>query len=95
MDTRWAHSLGLALGLAMALAPAAGRAAGVEWLQKPTVKDFVAAYPPRAATEFMAGKASIGCKANPDGYLIDCKVISETPADYGFGDAAVTLSAKI
>jgi TonB family protein len=88
----WIGGLAALVGLA---ASAVALAAGVEWLQKPTPQDFIASYPPKAAAEFLGGKASIGCKANDAGALTDCKVISEEPTNYGFGEAAVALAAKI
>jgi len=50
-------------------------------------------YPDRAQRMEVNGRAVINCGVTPQGKLIDCKLVSETPADYGFGEAALKMSA--
>lgn len=44
---------------------------------------------PKGAT--VSGKALLGCVATEDGKLIDCKVLKESPAGQGFGEAALSV----
>ena len=72
-----------------------GRAAGVTFTKVPSADNYVSSYPAKAAAEGMGGVANIDCQAAADGSLGDCKVVSETPAGYGFGEAALGLATKI
>ena len=49
-------------------------------------------YPDRAQRMGVSGHATIACTVNADGMVGDCSIISETPSDQGFGDAALKLS---
>ena len=40
----------------------------------------------------VSGSATINCVVNARGTLDNCSIASETPADMGFGDAAMKLS---
>ena len=40
------------------------------------------------------GEAVIVCKVTEAGALTECRVESETPADFGFGDAALKLVGR-
>jgi hypothetical protein len=44
---------------------------------------------PKGAT--VTGRALLGCVATKDGKLADCKVLKETPAGQGFGEAALSV----
>jgi len=44
---------------------------------------------PKGAT--VTGKAVLGCVATNDGKLVDCRVLKETPAGQGFGEAALSV----
>ena len=65
-----------------------------DWLIKPVPADLVAAYPADALKAHVEGMAVIGCGVAVDGKLTGCKVLKETPADAGFGTAALALSAR-
>lgn len=65
-----------------------------DWLKKPTAQSLMALAPTRAIQEGRDGKATITCKVTVQGTLRDCKVISESPADYGFGGAALGLTPQ-
>lgn len=59
------------------------------WEKPPSALDLAPYYPPRARLENVEGKATIECKVAIDGSLSDCRVVSEEPAGYGFGEATV------
>ncbi|HYE45153.1 MAG TPA: TonB family protein [Caulobacter sp.] len=63
-----------------------------DWLRKPTPEQVSVAYPDRAIRRGMSGSAQLTCKVTAKGAVRDCVVSSETPADYGFGAAALKLS---
>ena len=65
-----------------------------DWLRKPSGEDMAWAYPKRAEREEIGGKAVLHCLVAPDGGLTHCQVASETPADYGFGAAALALAPQ-
>ncbi len=64
-----------------------------DWLQKPTDEDLSKYYPERAKTENMSGKVTIACMVTAEGLLTDCTTVTEQPAGYGFGAAALALSS--
>lgn len=45
-------------------------------------------YPSKASDAGVSGTASITCTASPEGIPQGCFIASETPAGYGFGEAA-------
>ncbi|MFT4253476.1 MAG: TonB family protein [Caulobacter sp.] len=49
------------------------------------------AYPPAAVAANKGGKAIIHCDIDAQGLTTTCEVVSETPADFGFGEAALSL----
>jgi TonB family protein len=49
-------------------------------------------YPKRAASEERGGRAKLSCKVMATGSLTRCSIVEETPKDYGFGEAALSLS---
>lgn len=63
-----------------------------EWLRKPSVDDIARYYPDRAQRMEVNGQATLSCTGTAKGTLEGCSVVSESPADYGFGDAAMKLS---
>jgi protein TonB len=62
------------------------------FVRKPDPSQMSEAYPARALKNEKSGVAQIHCIVAIDGKLTDCKVVSETPLNYGFGDAAVRVS---
>ncbi len=70
---------------ALTAAPAHAQFSGQPILRgQPTAAELRAVYPPRAAAQHLGGMVNLGCDV----------VISESPAGYGFGAAALTLSGK-
>lgn len=49
-------------------------------------------YPDRAQRLEKEGKATLLCRVKANGTLEGCEIVSEEPADLGFGDAAIKLS---
>ena len=63
-----------------------------DWLRKPTAAQMINAYPDRALRGNISGSATLSCKVTTVGAVRDCVVVAETPADYGFGTAALKVS---
>ncbi len=59
------------------------------WLRRPSGLETY--YPRRAITRNMEGQVVLDCLVNTSGAL-GCAVVSETPANWGFGDAALRIS---
>jgi protein TonB len=62
------------------------------WLRKPSSEDLARYYPDRAQRMGQEGSATLACSVTAAGALRDCGVVGETPADAGFGQAALKLS---
>jgi protein TonB len=63
-----------------------------DWLRRPDGDDMAAYYPDRAQRLNQGGSARISCTVTASGGLTGCSVVSEDPADYGFGGAALKLA---
>jgi TonB family protein len=63
-----------------------------DWAEKPTGEDMERFYPEKAKTEDRGGRATLTCTVTAEGTLVRCSVFDETPKDYGFGQAALSLS---
>jgi periplasmic protein TonB len=63
-----------------------------DWAALPTASEFQRFYPARAARMGVEGHVLIECEVVADGTVRDCVVLSEQPADLGFGNAALRLS---
>jgi TonB family protein len=64
-----------------------------DWLSKPDGDTLSVFYPYRARAERMEGAAAVNCTVTPEGVAMDCKVISERPAGYGFGNATIEIAS--
>lgn len=64
------------------------------WSKTPTKEDMAKVYPPDAARTNLAGSATVECTVGPAGELAACAVAGESPAQMGFGAAALTLAPK-
>jgi TonB family protein len=60
----------------------------------PSAQDLAAAFPTKALQDGTAGKAAIKCGVTIEGFLERCVVLFESPADFGFGAAALQLSPQ-
>lgn len=54
--------------------------------------DIMRYYPARAEQMAVEGTATITCNVTVAGRLAECVVVSETPPDFGFGEAALKMS---
>jgi TonB family protein len=54
--------------------------------------DIMRYYPARAEQMAVEGTATMTCNVTAAGRLAGCVVVSETPPDFGFGDAALKMS---
>jgi periplasmic protein TonB len=62
------------------------------WLKKPGGDEMARFYPDRAVRMEQEGKAIISCEVTDAGAVSACRIASETPADMGFGAAALKLA---
>ncbi len=62
------------------------------WLTKPGGAEMARFYPDRAVRMEQEGKATISCEVTDTGAVAGCRILSETPADMGFGPAALKLA---
>nr|WP_295109186.1 energy transducer TonB [uncultured Caulobacter sp.] len=62
------------------------------WLRLPSADDMARYYPESAQRRGLSGSATLNCVVAINGTVRDCTVLSETPADEGFGAAAIKVS---
>lgn len=62
------------------------------WLKKPGGAEMARFYPDRAVRMEVEGRATLSCEVTDAGAVAACQVTSETPADMGFGAAALKLA---
>ena len=62
------------------------------WLRVPSGDEVARYYPERAQQRGVSGSATLSCTVAVSGAVRDCAVISETPANEGFGAAAMKIS---
>jgi TonB family protein len=60
-----------------------------QWVRQP--RDLARYYPERALRREVEGRVVLDCGVSIRGAL-DCAVVSETPANWGFGEAALRIS---
>lgn len=63
-----------------------------DWLHRPNADDMARYYPARAQRMNVEGRATIACTVDAKGALQACQVVSESPADQDFGQAALRMS---
>jgi protein TonB len=62
-------------------------------LRGATQGEILSVVPPEARAARRAGRASVNCVIRLDQRLDDCRVVSETPEGFGFGQAAIRGAA--
>ncbi|MEW5683872.1 MAG: TonB family protein [Pseudomonadota bacterium] len=62
------------------------------WLKKPGGDEMARFYPDRAVRLGQEGRAVISCEVTDAGTVTACRVTTESPDDYGFGQAALKLA---
>lgn len=65
-----------------------------QWISKPTARDLARVYPDRAVRLGLEGSATLACEVGASGAVRNCAVTAETPANLGFGDAALKLAPR-
>jgi len=60
-----------------------------QWVRRP--RDLARYYPPRALERGMEARVVMDCAVSVQG-LLNCSVVSETPENWGFGEAARRIS---
>lgn len=68
--------------------------AKVRWSARPTADRLEQLYPSRARSNDVSGSATLRCTILPTGRAA-CSVVSETPAGYGFGQAALRAADSL
>ncbi len=69
--------------------------ANPDWLKRPTASDLATVFPKKAVVAGQSGRATIKCKVTVEGFLEACKVASEDPVGYDFGNAALQLTPQL
>lgn len=62
------------------------------WAVRPAL--MATDYPQAALDAGLDGEATVRCQVTPEGAPLDCEVVAEEPAGYGFGAAAVGVVAR-
>ncbi|MBS0360913.1 MAG: energy transducer TonB [Proteobacteria bacterium] len=65
-----------------------------DWRHGPSGADLIRSYPKAALAAHLEGRAVLHCGVAATGDLMGCRVVSEDPAGYGFGEAALSLAPK-
>jgi TonB family protein len=63
-----------------------------DWLRTPNAQLFADLYPRQAQAYRVSGQTNLNCRVAVSGSLVDCVVIDESPAGFGFGAAALKMS---
>jgi TonB family protein len=84
----------LATGLLLGAAPASD-IQRPDWKTKPAGEAISRVYPDAAMRQGEGGKVVLGCTVAVSGLLGDCAVVSEDPPGFGFGKAALSLTAEM
>jgi len=64
------------------------------WLEKPSGEDLAHFAPRRAAEYGVSGRVLLTCRVKTDGRLAGCGITEEAPQGWGYGGAALRMSAK-
>jgi periplasmic protein TonB len=62
-----------------------------QWLSRPGAREFERFYPARARERAKEGRVTLDCLVRANG-AIGCTVADETPAGWGFGEAALKIA---
>lgn len=73
-------------------APPAKVITRANWLRLPSADDMARYYPDSAQRRGVSGSATINCVVAINGTVRDCSIVSETPSEEGFGNAALKVS---
>jgi protein TonB len=62
------------------------------WIRKPSPAEMARAYPDGALRRGISGLVVMSCAVTTTGTVRDCRIVSESPSDEGFGRAAEKLT---
>jgi TonB family protein len=65
-----------------------------QWVRKPSSADLAGVFPTAAVKANQDGRAAIKCDITVEGFLQNCKVVSEDPVGLGFGQAGLQLAPQ-
>lgn len=65
------------------------------WIRIPTARALGSVFPTQALQQGRSGTAVIKCTLTVESVLSGCQVVSETPRNQGFGEAALTLAPDL
>ncbi len=68
--------------------------ANPQWVRKPSSADLAGVFPTAAVKASKDGRAAIKCDITVEGFLQNCKVVSEDPPGLGFGNAGLQLAPQ-
>lgn len=89
------RQLWITAALAAAIStPSAAQDRDADWLKRPTPAMLKEVFPSEALRKARSGVATISCTVTVQGMTRDCTVLSEKPADLGFGGAALALTPQ-
>lgn len=80
---------------ALAASPVLAQDREADWLKRPTPELLRELFPSAALRKAKSGSATISCTVTVQGALRACIVLSEKPADMGFGGAALALAPQL
>lgn len=66
--------------------------ANPDWLTRPDGAQMALVYPERASRESVGGAVTLACEVTTGGGVTACDAVSESPSDYGFAKAALSLT---
>lgn len=65
------------------------------WLRKPTGQEIANVFPKKAIEKGVGGRATVHCQVTVEGFLQNCKVVSEAPEGMDFGAAGLQLTPQL
>ncbi|MDP2259386.1 MAG: energy transducer TonB [Caulobacter sp.] len=65
-----------------------------DWLRRPNAEDLSSFFPEAAIDRSISGRATVTCIVGKDGFLRECKTVSEWPAGLGFGEAVEKMATR-
>ncbi|MBS0298219.1 MAG: TonB family protein [Proteobacteria bacterium] len=60
----------------------------------PTPGEILRVYPPKALAQGVIGDVTLLCVLDASGYFTHCAVETETPPEWGFGEAGLKVAGK-
>jgi protein TonB len=63
-----------------------------QWISQPSPEQMARHYPERALEREIQGRAVLQCRVTASGQVTACTVAGQTPANAGFGEAALKVS---